>query len=220
MEPNQTYTKGIAFIVEGPTERAFYFEYLKYVCVRHPGAHIERIHDQSDISYVVKTEDSRVLVRFNTVNSVSQMTNSSAWFIHVCHEEHGDIDWTVFLCYDTDEYSYPISKFHEGDWRRLRDSIGARARCIVDLAAEADIEDVMLCDCQGILAFLGLLPDFEIHGRKGKAKMKCLFRHSKNQTAYHPGDRAKPLIQALDFSRIERLAPIPILEIENHLFGA
>ena len=81
-----------------------------------------------------------------SVNSVSQMTNSATWFDRAYVGENPEIDWTVFLCYDTDEYNSDITKFHEGDWAMLRESISPAAQKVVDMAAKADIEDVMLCD--------------------------------------------------------------------------
>ena len=83
------------------------------------------------------------------------MTNSATWFHRACVKEYSNIGWSVFLCYDTDAYNSDITKFHEGDWLRLRQSIESDAESIADLAAQADIEDVMLCDFQGVLAFLG-----------------------------------------------------------------
>ena len=39
-----------------------------------------------------------------------------------------------------------VSKFREGDWARLREEIEEGAENVFDLAAEADIEDVLMCD--------------------------------------------------------------------------
>ena len=53
----------------------------------------------------------------------------------------------------------------------LHESISPAAQKVVDLAAEADIEDVMLCDLPGVLPFLGLPPETEMPpGREGEAQ--------------------------------------------------
>ena len=56
-------------------------------------------------------------------------------------------------------------------------SISPAARKVVDLAAEADIGDVMPCDLPGVPSFLGLPPEAEMPpGNKGKTKLKKLYR--------------------------------------------
>jgi len=68
------------------------------------------------------------------------------------------INWVVFLCYDTDSHNRDISQFYEGDWSELRKSIENNSRTsIFDLAASADIEDIMLLDIDGVCSFLEIL---------------------------------------------------------------
>lgn len=151
-----------------------------------------------------------------SVNSVSQMTNSATWFDRACVGENPETAWTVFLCYDTDEYNSDITKFHEGDWAMLRESISPAAQKVVDLAAEADIEDVMLCDLPGVLSFLGLPPETKMPpGNKGKTKLKKLYRKVAPNKAYHSGERAKDLISHLDMAEIRASAPVPLGEIDR-----
>ena len=98
----------------------------------------------------------------------------------------------------------------------LRESISPAAQKVVDLAAEADIEDVMLCDLPGVLPFLGLPPETEMPpGNKGKAKLKKLYRKVAPNKAYHSGERAKDLISHLDMAEIRASAPIPLGEIDR-----
>lgn len=149
-----SYEKGIAFIVEGATERVFYEEYLKKLCSER-GMTITKDEKSQENKYTICAENRSILVLINNVGSVSQMTNSATWFHRACVKEYSNIGWSVFLCYDTDAYNSDITKFHEGDWLRLRQSIESDAESIADLAAQADIEDVMLCDFQGVLAFPG-----------------------------------------------------------------
>ena len=87
-------------------------------------------------------------------------------------------------------------------WNVLRgelDAVGAR---VTDLAASADIEDIMLCDIAGVCAYLGLPDDSVPSGRNGKAKMKSLFRARDPLRPYHEADKALPLIQAPDMQVI------------------
>ena len=98
----------------------------------------------------------------------------------------------------------------------LRESIAPSAQKVVDMAAEADIEDVMLCDLTGVLSFLGLPQQKKIPpGNKGKTKLKKLYRMVAPNRAYHSGERAKDLISHLDMTGIRASAPIPLEEIDK-----
>ena len=88
-------------------------------------------------------------------------------------------------------------------------NISPTAQRVVDLAAKADIEDVMLCDLPGVLSFLGLPPETELPpGNKGKTKLKKLYRKVAPNKAYHSGERAKDLISHLDMAEIRASAPV------------
>jgi hypothetical protein len=73
----------------------------------------------------------------------------------------------------------------------------------------------MLLDSEGVFRFLGIEPIPIPGGSKGKIKMKKIFRTKGPGYAYHEGERAKPLIEALDLNKIISLSPIPFLEIEQ-----
>ena len=78
----------------------------------------------------------------------------------------------------------------------------------------------MLCDYDGVLAFLGLREDTQLpKGRKGKVRMKQLHRMVAINRPYHEGERARPLVQALDMGKIVKSAPIPLGTLEATLFG-
>lgn len=95
-------------------------------------------------------------------------------------------------------------------------NISPTAQRVVDLAAKADIEDVMLCDLPGVLSFLGLPPETEMPpGNKGKTKLKKLYRKVAPNKAYHSGERAKDLISHLDMAEIRASAPVPLGEIDR-----
>ena len=95
-------------------------------------------------------------------------------------------------------------------------NISPTAQRVADLAAKADIEDVMLCDLPGVLSFLGLPPETEMPpGNKGKTKLKKLYRKVAPNKAYHSGERAKDLISHLDMAEIRASAPVPLGEIDR-----
>ena len=116
----------------------------------------------------------------------------------------------------------PLGK-HSGyqrDWKRLRDDIDEAAESVTDLAASADIEDIMLCDLEDVLVFLNLPADTPLpSGHKGKVRMKCLFRMAAVNHPYHEAEKARPLIQALDMGKIAERAPLPLGRFESTLFG-
>lgn len=207
--------RGLAFIVEGATEKVFYLEYLSQLC-KAKDLTLEKDLDTQEDRYVITSVSDAKVVMMASVNSVSQMTNSATWFDRACVSENPEVIWTVFLCYDTDEYNSDITKFHEGDWAMLRESIAPSAQKVVDMAAEADIEDMILCDLPSILSFLGLPPDTEVPpGNKGKTKLKKLYRKVAPNKTYHSGNRAKDLIERLDMTRIKQSAPVPLEEIDK-----
>ena len=177
MGEEANYTGGIALIVEGATEKVFYSELIRLRALVH-GATVERASDGDGTNFSVTRQDgSSELVKINNVGTVTQMTNSAEWFLRACVARHRSIPWHVFLGYDTDDYLARITKFHQGDWKRLRDDITPEAASVTDLAASADIEDIMLYDYDGVLAFLGLREDTQLpKGRKGKVRMKQLHR--------------------------------------------
>lgn len=220
MAEGAAYSFGVAFIMEGATEKVFYSEFMRHLADRH-GAAIDKLENDEGIASVLLRQDGvSVLVKMDSVGTVTQVANSGVWFERACAARYA-IPWIVFLCYDTDEYHSNVTKFQEGDWARLRSRIGSRSRRIIDLAASADIEDIMLSDYRGVLSYLGLPEDTPLPtGGKGKIKMKKLFRMVALNRPYHEGPRALPLIKSLDMEAIERAAPVPLDELEKVLFGA
>lgn len=215
------FKKGIAFILEGDTEKIFYTALLRYLCTKHVGVSFEKHSDPSsgEIFYTIGTEHQKVLVMFNVVGTISQIANSGNWFEKRCYNRFKDIEWCVFLCYDTDNYIPNISKFYEGDWKELRKAISKHKSCsIIDLAAEADIEDIILIDEASIFSFLRIAPIPIPSGSKGKIRLRKLFRSKGRGCAYHAGDRAEPLINALDFEKIISHSPVQLHQIELKCF--
>lgn len=215
------YTYGVAFILEGATEKYFYQELLKYYCSIHPDTSFMKNEnaENGEVSYCLCKGERKVLIKFNVVGTISQVVNSGDWFINKCLQQHKGINWTAFLCYDTDDYSPNISKFYEGDWKELRKKLSKGGRSsIVDIAAKADIEDIMLLDLDGVFRYVGIAPCPLPSGGKGKSRMKKIFRMKGPGSAYHEGERALPLIQALDFKKIISLSALPLNTIESICF--
>ena len=190
-----SFSKGIAFIVEGDTEKEFYLSLLAFLCQKH----------------------SAILVKFNVVGTITQIPHSGKWFNTQCVDKYGNKHgWVVFLCYDTDDYKNDISKFYKGDWATLR-TLLKKATAIIDIAAATDIEDIMLQDLAGICRYLGCGIPSGIHGRKGKVKIKNIFRD--NGQTYHEGKRARKLIDTLNMQKIIDSEIVPLLTIEHIIFG-
>ena len=214
------FTKGVAFILEGATEKVFYLELIKHFLQQYPEVELNRNldGDNGEVSYILQKESTKILIKFNVVGTISQVVNSGEWFVNRCLQPHKGIRWTAFLCYDTDNYTPNISKFYEGDWKELRKKITKGKNEIIDIAARADIEDILLIDVEGIFKYLGLPVEPLPTGGKGKSKMKKIFRKKGVECAYHEGERALPLIQALDLGKIVRDSPLPLKEIERVCF--
>lgn len=217
----ECFEKGIAFVLEGDTEKVFYLALLNHLCEKHEGVFLEKQIDPNcgEIFYTIKNDSCKVLIMFNVVGAISQVVNSGSWFEKRCYGQHKNIDWTVFLCYDTDNYMPNISKFYEGDWKELRKAISKHRSCsIIDLAAQADIEDIMLVDSDGVFKFLDMAPTAIAPASKGKNKMRSIFRSKGRGCAYHAGERAEPLIRSLDFDKIISLSPVPLNRIQSECF--
>lgn len=209
------YTSGIAFILEGATEKVFYRSYLKWLSKERHCTFEKGDVERGDIVFEWKNESETILIKFNVVGAITQDSHSANWFANRCVKEHR-IPWRVFLCYDTDSHDYDISKFYSDDWEVLRKDLKkAKAKEIIDLAAEADIEDIMLCDIEGICKYLSIKVPEKVSGRKGKAKMKSLFRMCGK--AYHEGDRAEPMIESLEFKKIAETCPLALWKVEEAL---
>lgn len=162
----------------------------------------------------------------NAVGTITQIHNSANWFQNNCVQAKGKkIPWTVFLCYDTDSYNADVTKFYKGDWETFRKMINTQrgVKKIVDMAVDADIEDIFLLDLHGISCFMGLDSDLTQEdipsGRKGSAKLKQLFieqrRLCRTQAVYHKGERAKKLIDALDMQKILDCSVLPFEQVEQ-----
>ncbi len=213
---DEAYTRGIAFIMEGTTEKVFYRTLLGWIaknnnCKFSRGESL----DKGDIYFEWDNGAEKILIKCNVVGTVTQVSHSGKWFSAKCSKEH-KMPWKVMLCYDTDNAESDISKFYRGDWELLRNDLKrARAEEIIDLAASADIEDIMLYDAVGICDYLGIDTPEKLTGRKGKAKMKALYR-SCGRT-YHEGDKAEAMIEKLNFQKIVDSSPLDLNKLVERL---
>lgn len=203
--------------MEGDTEKEFYLTLLNFLCEKHKSVLTRRmLPDEPDIVYEIQRISECCLIKFDVVGAITSIPKAGKWFNSQCVRKYGaELNWMVFLCYDADNYKADVSKFHEGDWAVLRGSLKKASR-IFDIAAAADIEDVMLNDLTSVCRFLECETPKQLHGRKGKGKMKNLFRD--NGRAYHEGVRANALIKSLDMQSIMDSGVIPLSHIENSIF--
>ncbi len=210
------YEEGYAFILEGDTEREFYMAFLEHLCQKN-AAQMKRTFDEfdPDIIYELKTKTKEAIIKFNIVGSISQVPRVGNWVKAQCIEKYHPCEWYAFLCYDQDDYKQKISKFYEGDWKTLRDSLSNSCE-VIDVAAMADIEDVMLSDIKSVCAYLDCDIPEKLKGTRGKIKLKNLFRE--NGTYYHEGKRARPLIDCLDMELLMTNDILPLKEIEKIIF--
>ena len=211
------YTEGVAFVLEGATEKVFYLSIMKYLASLNSDVTFEKSISEEDgeVYYVWKHNENIILIKLYVVGTVTQVVHSGKWFENKCAKQY-KIPWSVYLCYDTDSPNADVSKFYDGDWKRLRTTITkAKAQQIIDLAASADIEDILLIDVEGICRFLGMetVPE-KIRGRKGKAKMKALYRSC--GTTYHEGEKAETMIQSLNYEKIIEQAPIELKKLKDN----
>lgn len=204
-----SYTKGIAFIMEGSTEKVFYRSFMTWLANRQ-GCKFEKIDalDTGEVLFEWINGGETILIKINVVGAVTQLVHSGKWFSNTCAKRYR-IPWNVYLCYDTDSHDYDISKFYRDDWKLLREELKkSKAKKIIDLAARADIEDVMLIDLLGICQYLGIAPPEKLAGRKDKAKMKALYR-SCGKT-YHEGEKSADMVGKINYEKIIRDGPIPL----------
>lgn len=212
---DKAFDKAIAFILEGDTEELFYLRFLWFMCEKYHYT-LEKCSDDysKETIYIIKSSEACILVKCYVVGTIPNMPQAASWFKNLCSKRY-KIPWTVCLCYDTDEYKEDISKFHQGDWEHLYKKIKTRDT-VIDLAASADIEDIMLLDRQGICDYLGIdITQFPqtLKGAKGKKKMKALFRQFGQY--YQEGTRANGLISSLDMQLLIDVAPIPLARLEQ-----
>ncbi len=164
----------------------------------------------ADKDYLLRIGGRRVLVKFNVMGSVSSIPKATAWIRSTCRMT-ALTPWTVVLCYDTDGDS--SLSLNTRAWQRFRQDLKQMELPVVDLAADADIEDVMLADIGNVRKYLGLGDDVAPRGKKGKSKLNSLFKAADVTRPYHEGEKSRDLIRHLDFAAIEAEAPIELKKL-------
>lgn len=199
------YCSGIALIMEGDTEKYFYEEVLNRICIDND-IRLSKKFDNDELSYyfILTKNNNNILLKIKNAETITQITNQHLWFKNFCADKFKNIKWNVFLCYDTDGNNF--STFTELDWKILRENINklTNVEQIFDCSANRDIEDLFLIDIEGIKKFLNIEADIVVEnlkGRKGKVKLKNLYTYYTDLT-YHEGEKALPLIQAIDLRKI------------------
>lgn len=215
---SKTYSSGVAFIFEGDTEQTFYEILLSQCSGKHPEYAYSVRFDESvnEIISESKCESHSVVIRMNSVSTITQVTNSADWFNNSCKRKYPGIHWTVFLCYDTDSHKADISKFYEGDWLTFRRKLKGRNIEVIDLSARAMIEDLLLYDSVGICNFLSVPNQIIEREGNGKTTLKKFFRQYGK--IYHEGERAADLIWGLDMDVIVSRAEIQLYLVEERCF--
>ena len=214
------YTKGVAFICEGETEKEFYYSLLEREC-RKVG--VELIHQTSQETSEVYDEitlpDKKIIIKSWDCGGIHNVNQAGPWFRTECTLRYKTIEWLVFLCYDTETYQEDITAIGEKDWMTLEKNLPKKKVSVYHVAAAADIEDAMLVDLEGICRFLSCKPVNieDLKGRKGKVKLKNLYRA--NGQTYHEGSRARDLIDSLDMEKIIESGILPLKDMICSIFG-
>ena len=214
----KTYTSGVACIFEGDTEQTFYEILISHFYGFHPEYSYSISYDDDVNEFITETssESQNVIIRMNSVGTVTQIAHAADWFLHSCKKRYPGITWTVFLCYDTDSPLEDISKFYEGDWLNLRRKLRGKRIEIIDLASRAMIEDILLYDSEGICNFLGIPNQAIKREGNGKTTLKNFFR--KFGKVYHEGERSADFILSLDMDRIISKSALQLQKIDERCF--
>lgn len=175
--------KNIILYVEGPTDEEFYNKLLKTIRNRLPNK---------------KYKDCSVKVQ--SIDGIGRFSNKLlAKYKREVMERHKKEENIVFLCYDKDVFEHgvhpPIDRNKIA--KKLKDY---RASEVLHIVAEHTIEDWIMIDKKGVLAYLKLNEDTKIVGKTGLEQLKFLFKKA-NRT-YIKGAKVSGLIEALNMDVI------------------
>lgn len=191
----------IAFICEGETEEVFYKTLVQKYSMIMKAEHYG--NDNLDgTAIIIRTEEKSVRISFKCTSTCSQITNQVEWIRNEYADKIRNRDICIYICYDTDSYREDITRFEEGDWEyfiKQIEKISGEIN-IIQLAAKAQIEDIMLIDKNGIKKYLGLTEIAIPNKSKGKYKMREVFKQANK--CYREGYRSERFINSLDFEYI------------------
>lgn len=191
---------GIILFVEGDTDKQFY------------GALLSKLHEKCEGKFPVKIIPKNIAGVGNYKSKVNRIYNNDIKI------RNPDVQFTVFLCYDTDCFEY--SKKPPIDWRNVEKLlIASGIQKVIHIKAKKSIEDWFLKDIDGVLKFLRLNKHQKANGRNGQEILKALFKKA-NKT-YIKGNDCKGFIESLNMCKIideifEEIKPLcEFLNIKN-----
>ena len=90
-----SYTKGIAFTMEGSTEKVFYRSFMTWLANRQ-GCKFEKIDalDTGEVLFEWINGEETILIKINVVGAVTQLVHSGKWFSNTCAKRYR-IPWNV-----------------------------------------------------------------------------------------------------------------------------
>lgn len=124
---------------------------------------------------------------------------------------------TVVFCCDADGDVSP--NLNTRAWKRFGRDLANLKLPVVDLIADADIEDVTLVGIQGMRRFLGLPDNAEPKGRKGKTRLGSLYKAVDVTRPHEAGERAHHLICCLSIKAIEEGVLMNMKALRQVVFG-
>ncbi|MBP1917889.1 hypothetical protein [Youngiibacter multivorans] len=175
--------RGIVIFVEGDTEDALYRRFK------------DKLHSM--------TENHRFEVSDLIVCNLKGIGNFKIRvqrkFEKDIRRKHPEIEYTVFLCYDTDIFDFasnPPVKWTEVE--SMLKNLGAVK--VHQVKARHSIEDWFLNDLSGLLKFLKLPPGTNPNGNNGYEKMKNLFK--KSNRVYVKGEGISGFIDSINLDKV------------------
>ena len=79
------YTEGIAFILEGATEKVFYKAYLEYLSTLDENTLLirDKSTDDGEIIFCWQSGKKKILIKFYVVGTITQIVHSGKWFLKI-----------------------------------------------------------------------------------------------------------------------------------------
>ncbi|MCD8205880.1 MAG: hypothetical protein LUD29_04640 [Clostridia bacterium] len=232
----EKYRDCIVFVLEGRTDVEFYITLMTYLCRNHSvGMEPVELDDSDDaVIYTLTTDEGKSLLFVKVLYSITKIPAKITNWFNIRRNKYGHgCKWTLFLCYDSDDYSYDTTDFGNNGsdgifskeyWISMEKELSSRA-VVREMTAVADIEDVFLEDLNGVCEYVKSKKTSEKDvcavpiswtERKGKKKMEQLFRE--NHIRYRPGHDAPELVKFLDMETIMNSDILPLKEMEQIVF--
>lgn len=92
------FTEGIAFIMEGKTEKVFYKCFLDHISTSNVNIKFDKeFSDDSEIYYTWSSPSKKIIIKIFVVGTISQITHSASWFANKCSKKNEDPLDCVFM---------------------------------------------------------------------------------------------------------------------------